>query len=193
MSYSRRAIMKVLLATNGALAAASSAAHGQGSSEFTAITRGSDRLLNLLETQPYVSEGNGKPLFIIMSQSCPYCLALRMEQPRPPQGVEFRWLPGPYSGGNNDQMVEVRIRRDVPTFNAYMTRQLSAPPLTSRSGGIDIYNQSVVSLKEIVSIIAQNNGVRGTPAMIWLKNGTVYQSMGYTKEIFNRVVRHMKA
>ena len=193
MALTRRSVVRGLALSSGFLIDPPRSSLAQSRSEFTQIRQGADQLMTILNNQPYVVEGAGAPLYIVMSHTCGFCEALRLEQPKAIPGVEFRWLPGPYSGGSRDQLVEVLLRRDVPTFNAYMRRQLAAQPLTSRTGGVDAYNRSVVFLTEYVKITMANGGTRGTPSMVWVKQNNVFYSMGYTKELFGQVIRHIKA
>ncbi len=93
------------------------ATSGIGSEEqYTRVVNESDRLLQVLESIPYVAEGRGIPVYVLMSQTCPFCKALWRDHGKVKASIQFRWIPLPYTKDDRDQLAHVLKSRSAQDF-----------------------------------------------------------------------------
>lgn len=159
----------------------------------TRIVRDESRLLGILERTPYVSEGSGTPLYVLMSERCPFCKAMWRDHRSVRSNVEFRWIPGAYGGDDMNQAAQVMQTRHLDDFDRFMSRTLPAGDMHADSGKIATYNNMIMSLNAIHQITAMNGGRTGTPMQFWTKNGATTLSNGYGPDGFKALMDYLSA
>lgn len=170
------------------------ATSGIGSEEqFTRVVNESDRLLQALESIPYVAEGRGIPVYVLMSQTCPFCKALWRDHGKVKASIQFRWIPLPYTKDDKDQLAHVLKSRSAQDFGSYMTKSLRADDLQQDSEKVELYSRIIKEGQIVRQILSENGQHFGTPMFVWEKNGVLESLGGYDDESFRALVRHLSA
>jgi hypothetical protein len=157
------------------------------------IAQGGDRLLQAIDGMPWIAEGNGVPVYVLMSQNCAFCKALWQDHQSALASIEFRWIPGPYGTDNVNQTTQVMKTRRLADFAMYMAKTLPASDARQDDQKVALYNAAIKAVNTIYPILTANGGRTGTPRMIWAYNGVAETAGGFTPEILPQLVRHLSA
>lgn len=188
--FSRRGFLAAATAGAASIAGLPAAAATFSS---TKILRDEAKLLGILERAPYVSEGSGTPLYVLMSERCVFCKAMWRDRRSVRSSVEFRWIPGAYGADDMNQAAQVMQTRRLDDFDRFMSRTLPAGDMHADSGKIAAYNNMIMSLNTIHQIVASNGGRSGTPMQFWTKNGATALSNGYGPDGFKALMDYLSA
>jgi hypothetical protein len=188
--FSRRSFLTA--ATAGAVSIAGLPA-AAATFNSTKILRDEAKLLGILERAPYISEGSGTPLYVLMSERCPVCKAMWRDHRSVRSNVEFRWIPGAYGTDDMNQAAQVMQSRRLDDFERFMSRTLPAADMHAESGKIAAYNNMIMSLNAIHQIATMNGGKTGTPMAFWTKDGATSLYSGYGPDSFKALLNYLSA
>lgn len=160
---------------------------------FKKLTRDGDRLMQILDSAPYVREGHGPVAYVLVSQTCPFCAALWRDHREAEKRIEFRWLPLPYTQDDRNQIAQVIKSRSVDDFRLYMARSLRAPNLQGDSTKVRLYNELIRDATVARNIIRENGCQFGTPVWLWRNDGGAEYFGGYSKEQLPAIMRRLAA
>jgi hypothetical protein len=150
-----------------------------------------ERLMKILASLPYVAEGSGLPVYVLMSQTCPYCKALWKIHKTEEAKIQLRWIPAPVGQDNIDQIAHVLKTRKLTDFEQYMARTLPAGNMQQDGAKVKAFN-NLVDMVTIIYQLIRKNGLRtGTPNIFWEKAGVVENISGFSESEFRAMVRRL--
>lgn len=185
---SRRGILGAAAALSAGLALPP--AFAKGGYHITKIEKKLDRLTELLEGLPYVTEqaGKGFPLYAFLTPECPYCMAFWRDHKKGKLSVEYRFVPAPYG---TPEVVLAAARNPSPaTFEAFMAKTLRPVKGGSSSANVAQFNAMHETWEEIRDIVHANGGRSATPLFVWVKDGKTEAVAGYEGGAFGGLIAY---
>ncbi len=171
--------------------------HAAGDADdFYEMKVGGDKMLTILESLPYASEGNGPTMYFFEYTECPYCQAMYRDFNGKDVGIEFRRMFFPVSNRTAAETAALGKSRDINDYHAFMEGRKRAPAFDKDNEAIKAYNAIITAgTKELPRILKQNGWpLEGFtfPQYFWVENGRVFANAGYTKPSLERAIQRVK-
>jgi hypothetical protein len=156
-AYSRREFI-----IGGSSLALVGAAPGAMANAFPASTHAT--LANLLLQFPYISDGQGPPLYMLTNANCVNCQAFHKEFPRGVAGTEMRYMVTPWAQDPVGVLNRLYRERTFAAFSAYVRRALTAPHTRAASPHLVTAGRNGSALQRITQ---ENFELTGTPLFFY--------------------------
>lgn len=164
---------------------------------YVRIDQGATELLQILESLPYASEGDGPIMYNFEFSECPYCQAKYRDFKGQDLGFNFRRMFVPVSDRTSRETAALGKSRDPADYHAYMMRRKVAPAFDTDNDAIDAYNAIVKAASQDIPAILLRNGwaARGLvfPAFFWIEDGKLFANGGYDRSNFEGMIARAKA
>ncbi|MGD2064744.1 MAG: hypothetical protein PVF51_14360, partial [Nitrospirota bacterium] len=164
--------------------------------DFYEMKIGGDKLLSILESLPYATEGQGPVMYVFEYSECPYCQAMYRDFNGKDVGIEFRRMFVPISQRTSAETAALGKSRDIADYHAFMEGRKRAPAFDRDNEAIKAYNAIITAGTKTIPPILKQNGwpLAGFafPQYFWVENGKVFANAGYTKASFDRAIQRAK-
>jgi uncharacterized repeat protein (TIGR03803 family) len=157
------------------------------------ITTDADEAKTILAGGRFTADGSGPPIYVFMSQNCPFSKAFFKDRARF-TGVQFRYYPFIATIDNQNQSVQVLMSRSLPEFSSYMDKTLRVPaqPDPARDQAL---KDLVTARNRLEQIMAENGLYRiTTPSWFFIgSEGSLWWTRGYAyPDPVDKIIAYLK-
>ncbi len=150
------------------------------------IEDGAEELRAALEALPFVSRGEGPPLYILQFSTCPHSKQFFRDFRGKPPGVEARHVFYAVSQKTANETAWQAMKRSNKDYGDIMKGRLRAPKYDRNDESIAAFNSVMGPVNEVILPTLSKNGWPSksliSPTLFWEKDGRLYVDGGYSKD-----------